>query len=117
RCGRVESHDEFCLATEAAPQGRHLGSGRPGPRALSLERLPGSFRDPRGFVYEQRGTIYRQVNQSYAADYDAIVEAGLFDALTRADLLIPHQEVAKHDPAAYRTLKPDRVDFISYPYE
>jgi hypothetical protein len=47
--------------------------------------------------------------------------SGLYESLVNLGLLIPHEEVG-HSAAPipelhYRTLKPQRVPFISYPYE
>jgi hypothetical protein len=83
-------------------------------------RTPGSFRDPGGFVFERDGTLFRQVNRSCRADYDALITSGLADALIDEGMLIAHREVdaAPFDPAlAYKILRPDRVPFVSYPYE
>ncbi|MBW2541076.1 MAG: SAM-dependent methyltransferase [Deltaproteobacteria bacterium] len=82
--------------------------------------LGASFRDPSGFVFERDGIIYRQVNRSYAADYDRLMSSGLYAALVERGLLIAHEEVSieptgRGDP--YRILQPDLVPFISYPYE
>ncbi len=82
--------------------------------------VPGSFRDPAGHVFERGGVLYRQVNPSYADSYDQLIESGLYDALVRRNLLIPHEEVDQPSitPApAYRILKPFRIPFVSYPYE
>ena len=81
---------------------------------------PGSFRDPSGFVFEREGVLFRQVNQVYRADFDRIVSSGLGHSLTEAGLLIPHVEVEEEpfDPrCSYKVLRPERVPFISYPYE
>ena len=79
-----------------------------------------SFRDPSGFVFTRGGEIYRQVNSSYRRDYDMLMGGGLYEALTAGQLLIPHEQV-DIEPAdsakAYKIIKPQRVDFISYPYE
>lgn len=140
----------------------------------------GSFRDPSGFVFTRDGVIYRQVNASFARQYDRLVDSGLYEALVDEGLLIPHREVdpglapgrevletgtredggrgsasaatapgeavvgdAATDAAAgrgavtgevaagdlgsvggpvhleepYKVLRPDPVDFVSYPYE
>jgi len=82
--------------------------------------LGASFRDPSGFVFEREGVIYRQVNRSYAANYDRLMSSGLYDALVERGLLIAHEEVSipptgRGDP--YRIIQPRRVPFISYPYE
>ena len=82
--------------------------------------LGASFRDPSGFVFEREGVLYRQVNRSYAADYDRLMSSGLYDALVERGLLVAHDEVSiaptdRGDP--YRIIRPRRVPFISYPYE
>jgi hypothetical protein len=49
-----------------------------------------------------------------------LVASGLFGRLIQARLLIPHQEVdiPPAEPVlAYKVIQPERVDFISYPYE
>jgi ribosomal protein L11 methylase PrmA len=88
---------------------------------------PSSFRDPQGFMFEQDGVLYRQVNESCRTSYERFMESGLYEELVAKQLLIPHVEVdspvgvAAARPgggaAAYRILKPDLVPFISYPYE
>ncbi len=79
-----------------------------------------SFRDPNGFLFTQDGILYRQVNQIYQASYEHLLDSGLYDELTRAGLLIPHEEVdletAKTE-RVYKTLRPETLNFISYPYE
>jgi hypothetical protein len=82
--------------------------------------LPSSFRDPSGFVFARDGVLYRQVNRIHREHYDRFVESGLYDFLVREELLIAHEEV-DHDRAyssdAYRVLRPEPVNFVSYPYE
>ena len=83
-------------------------------------RLGASFRDPSGFLFERQGILYRQVNQVYRPHFEALHERGLYERLVNAGLLIPHQDadVAPAEPElAYRVIRPERVDFISYPYE
>jgi len=82
--------------------------------------LGASFRDPSGFVFEREGILYRQVNRSYATDYDRLLSSGLYDALVERGLLVAHDEVSvpptgQGDP--YRIIRPRRVPFVSYPYE
>jgi hypothetical protein len=87
--------------------------------------LPGSFRDPSGFVFTHAGEIYRCVRMEYRRHYDALMSSGLYEALTGARLLVPHDEVASPllpdttggTGDVYKVLKPQRVPFISYPYE
>lgn len=78
-----------------------------------------SFRDPSGFLFTRNGELYRQVNQSCAADYDLLMTSGLYAKLVETGRLIPHEEVDLEPaaPAAYKILRPELVPFISYPYE
>ena len=82
--------------------------------------LKASFRDPSGFVYKKDGVIFRQVNDSYRGDYDLLMQSGLYAKLIEKGLLIPHEEVKSENDGkgqAYKTLRPEIVPFISYPYE
>jgi hypothetical protein len=81
---------------------------------------PGSFRDPSGFLFTRDGVLYRQVNVSYREHYDLLIQSGLYNNLTESGLLVRHEEagISPADPRqAYKILKPERVPFISYPYE
>ena len=84
------------------------------------EKLASSFRDPSGFLFTRDGVLYRQVNQQYQSDYDKLMQSGLYDALVKQHLLVPHQEVDV-EPAesdnCYQVIQPELVPFISYPYE
>jgi hypothetical protein len=91
----------------------------------SNQIVPGSFRDPSGFLFHHNGSIYRQINQGYQGNYDHFMNSGLYQELVNGGLLIPHEEVevrarprdlAKNDPF-YRTIQPEPISFISYPYE
>lgn len=79
-----------------------------------------SFRDPSGFLYYEDGALYRQVNRVYQPNYDHLMASGLYEKLVDRGLLIPHREVSRTAPLpqiAYRVIQPERVPFISYPYE
>ena len=87
---------------------------------MSPEHLGSSFRDPSGFLFEHDGTIYRHVDVSYRADYDLLHSSGLYEQLTSAGMLVAHEEVEPPAPPPdghYRTLLPEQLDFVSYPYE
>jgi hypothetical protein len=87
---------------------------------VSSAQLPGSFRDPSGFLFRQDGVIYRQVNLVYKDDYDHLIDSGLCKALVEDNLLISHEEVGIEPPVpelAYKVIKPEPIPFISYPYE
>jgi hypothetical protein len=81
---------------------------------------PGSFRDPLGFIFVHEGVVYRQINQEGRRDYDRLFQSGLYDKLVSTGDLVPHEEAAASlspDHRAYRVIRPERVAFISYPYE
>ncbi|MCX7041024.1 MAG: SAM-dependent methyltransferase, partial [Spirochaetes bacterium] len=84
-----------------------------------MKAHPSSFRDPQGFIFEQDGVLYRQVNESCRTSYERLMGSGLYDELVAKLLLVPHVEVdaPRGGAGAYRILKPDLVPFISYPYE
>lgn len=90
------------------------------PRSVEDRRTPGSFRDPSGFVFEREGVLYRQVNLAYRPEYDRMVASGLDRSLIGDGMLVPHVEVEDEPcdpPLAYKVLRPERVPFVSYPYE
>jgi len=81
---------------------------------------PASFRDPAGFVFEQQGKYYRQINQSYADNYALFKQSGLYDLLVKERKIIPHTEINENltgRPQWHITLLPQQLPFISYPYE
>lgn len=87
---------------------------------MNREALPSSFRDPGGFVFLHEGEMYRQVNRASSEDYAALMSSGLYAKLVEERLLIPHDEVPPPSPVGedhVQTLHPERVNFISYPYE
>ena len=84
------------------------------------QRLAESFRDPSGFLFRREGTLFRQINGTYADHFNYLETSNLSKALINAGLLIPHRivEVEPADPdQAYKVIQPERLDFISYPYE
>ncbi len=84
------------------------------------QRIASSFRDPSGFVFSQEGILYRQINQIGRLEYQSLMESGLYQELIAAHFLIPHQEIPdiyRHSSDAFMVIKPEPVDFLSYPYE
>jgi hypothetical protein len=82
--------------------------------------VPGSFRDPSGFIFRHQGRLYRQVNQLYREHYDLLINSGLYQKLNAAGLLISHEEAKPElarTPECYKIIRPLFVPFISYPYE
>ena len=102
----------------ATPFAPRRADDDPAPR--SVQPHPASFRDPSGYVFTRVGNVYRQINHSARADYDRLVSSGLYEALVKTGDLVRHEEVdasLSPDGQAYRVIRPDRVSFISYPYE
>lgn len=82
--------------------------------------IPSSFRDPSGFLFTRRGTLLRQVNKSYKENYEYLLNSRLYKTLTKRGLLISHKEMPaskNFSNDAYKTIKPEPVPFVSYPYE
>ena len=83
-------------------------------------RLGSSFRDPSGFIFSHSGCLLRQINRCYGETFEKLNQSGLSEQLVRADLLIPYEVVDIKfalTPEAVAVIKPERVAFISYPYE
>ncbi len=81
-----------------------------------------SFRDHHGFVFFRGSTPFRLIRPSYQVHYEALMSSGLYDELVKRALLIPHQEVSPPDGLSsqdelYKVIQPDKISFISYPYE
>ncbi|MES1219628.1 MAG: SAM-dependent methyltransferase [Bacteroidota bacterium] len=81
---------------------------------------PSSYRDPSGFIFEKDGVLYRQVNNIFKDDFDHFIKSGCYDAFVKKELLVPHREINENltgDKDYYKTIQPEKIDFISYPYE
>lgn len=90
------------------------------PELKSISPVSGSFRDPAGFLYRSQGRLLRQVNPVGEADYQLLMDSGLYQALVNKGWLIRHKEIgldSAADEQAIRVLKPALIPFISYPYE
>jgi ribosomal protein L11 methylase PrmA len=87
--------------------------------SADVAAIPASFRDPAGFVFTRRGVLYRQVNAIYRPHYERLMESGLYAQLVERGWLVPHEAVDEPAAAgsAYAVLRPEKIDFISYPYE
>lgn len=86
----------------------------------AVQCLPASFRDPAGYVFRREGEILRAVTAQGAADYTHFMQCGLGAALTQDNLLLGHVEMqGKPDgwPDVLHVLRPEQLEFVSYPYE
>ena len=84
------------------------------------QHLGASFRDPSGFLFFRKGLLYRQINHIYRENYQTLMDSGLYEELVNSHLLISHEEtsIEAADPQqAYKIIRPEPLQFISYPYE
>ncbi|MFO0956066.1 MAG: SAM-dependent methyltransferase [Isosphaeraceae bacterium] len=82
--------------------------------------MPGSFRDPAGFVFRRGDRVFRQINRAGREDLARLVDSGLYEDLAGAGLLIPHRaaDVEPAEPeSADSVIEPEPIGFIAYPYE
>lgn len=87
---------------------------------MSGSRVASSFRDPSGFLYTRDGVLLRQVQPGYAPHYVLLQSSGLYDALVAERLLVPHTEeplTLEAAPGAAFVLRPERIQFVSFPSE
>ena len=81
---------------------------------------PSSYRDPSGFIFEKNGILYRQVNKVFKEHFDFFITSGCYEKLVKKNWLIPHEMISQNltgDEQWYETLQPEKLSFISYPYE
>lgn len=83
-----------------------------------------SFRDPAGQVFrDPRGRVYRQINQAGAADFDLLLDSGLYDVLTQRRFMVSHKLVRGETrqklmaTEAHQLIRPQKIPFVSYPFE
>ncbi|MFN8398700.1 MAG: hypothetical protein U0X74_01700 [Anaerolineales bacterium] len=87
---------------------------------VGTNRIYGSFRDPSGFLFKKDDVLYRQVNEKYADEYNLLMSSGLYENLLKGRLLVSHEEVdiePVESQKKFKVIRPQRVNFISYPYE
>jgi len=53
----------------------------------------------------------------YREDYDHLMGSGLYEKLVRNGLMVAHTEVETNPESGYKTIRPEMIPFISYPYE
>lgn len=83
-------------------------------------KVPGSFRDPSGFLFLHEGHLYRQINSSYQENFEHLIHSGLYQRLVETGLLLSHEEVTEkfeRTGSYYKIIQPQPIPFISYPFE
>ncbi|MEN9407814.1 MAG: hypothetical protein RLZZ455_1030 [Candidatus Parcubacteria bacterium] len=72
-------------------------------------------------MFRHNGSIYRQVNKRYKAEYELLNSSGLYKELVSKKLLINHKEVTLSGYVlgknGWKVLLPEQLSLISYPYE
>jgi len=89
-------------------------------RIAKSNALSASFRDPSGYVFTgDDGLVYRQVNKIATKDFEAFIKSKLYLQLSRDKLIVSHQEISDAPllGEAYKIIKPQQINFISYPFE
>ena len=78
-----------------------------------------SFRDRSGFLFYYENEIYRIINFSYKKQYEKFMNSELYQKLEEKNLIISHSEIENLDIDCdyYKIIKPEKIPFISYPYE
>jgi ribosomal protein L11 methylase PrmA len=88
-------------------------------------RIPGSFRDPSGFVSEVGGRILRYITTAGIGPFNRVRESGFLDQLVEQGRLVPFAVLADqgtgitgpHGHPVEQVIEHPRLPFISYPYE
>lgn len=72
-------------------------------------------------MFERDGVLLRQVSHEHRDDWNAFISSGLAEQLIGANQLIPHTDedvsLAAIPGTAHAIIRPERVGFVSYPYE
>ena len=94
--------------------------GAPHAVGISDGRDAGSFRDPSGFVFWRDGQPYRQIQRTFATEWDGFEASPLKRRLLDQRRLIPYEPVGLDfatTSGAHAVIRPERIEFLSYPYE
>lgn len=86
----------------------------------AIQTEASSFRDPSGFIFRYKDTLYRNIDQRYADDFNFLNSSFLLSKLSAQQLLIDHQEVELPEisiPGSLRIIRPKMIDVITYPVE
>lgn len=88
--------------------------------STSFTQHSSSYRDPSGFIFTKDNIIYRQVNKVFKEHFDFFINSGCYEKLVKQQFLIPHERLNENLTGSddwYTTLKPEQIEFISYPWE
>jgi len=89
-----------------------------------LQRVPGSFRDPAGHVFECDNKIFRTVNACFSENFDRVHASGILEQLAKRQSVLPATRIHPNQETLQATgpettyiLEIPKLSFISYPYE
>lgn len=87
-----------------------------------VQKIKSSFRDPDSQVFISDNKIIRLIRPPAVPGYHKLMASGLYDKLVDAHLLVPHQDATGDfsdmvETAGDVMIAPQRVPFISYPFE
>jgi ribosomal protein L11 methylase PrmA len=71
-------------------------------------------------VFRRDGVVHRQIDPSFAEDWDRFIDSGLYGRLRDAGDLLAHEDVdaaLAASPPAHRVIRPAPLEFVSYPFE
>lgn len=85
---------------------------------MEFQKEKSSFRDPGGFLFWKDESIYRYIDLSYKKHYDYFMSSGLYQSLVEKGFIVKHTEIGSFSLTdSYKIIKPEKIPFISYPYE
>ena len=78
-----------------------------------------SYSDTAARVVKKESCYYRYIFYEYKAEYEHLMQSGLYEELIQKELLIEHKEIQidTDDPKVYKLLFPTQIPFQSYPFE
>lgn len=82
---------------------------------IKRSKHPSSYRDPSGYVFVHGDQLMRCVLPLYFNQYNSLKNSGFFQKAIENQLLILHEEVSVSTEEII--LQPEKISFITYPYE
>lgn len=80
-----------------------------------MKQHQASFRDPSGYIAVCKKNILRVVNPIYFEQFNSLTSSGFYQTVIDKKLLIGHEVVS--ETTAKIVLQPERIPFVTYPYE
>jgi hypothetical protein len=86
---------------------------------MKIEPQYFSYKDSDAYVVKSNKGFIRHIFFQYKNQYDHLMLSGLYNQLVQEGFLISHQELVfeTDDANVYKTIIPEQIQFISYPYE